>query len=170
MKRWFGIALIGMGALVIGLLVGAVLYTRWLEDNPGEIGVPDQLVDLQQVASTAGTDAVREIERLHNQDFAITSGATASYGTPNQVRLWVGGTPLSFQAEDVLEAMRAGLEAGRFPFAFLGEMQLHDTTVFALESADQLHFYFRVGPYIIWLAANPDVAEQAMADVLEFYR
>lgn len=170
MKRWIAIALIGIGALVIGLLLGSLLYNRWLEENPGEISVPDQLTGLQQQGSTVGATAVSEIERLHNQDFAMTSGATASYGTVDPIRLWVGGTLLGFQAEDVLEAMRTSIEAGRFPFTNLGEMQIHNTNIYALESADQLHFYFRVGPTIIWLAANPDVAEQALAEVLEFYR
>jgi hypothetical protein len=170
MKRWIAISLVGLGALVVGLLLGGVLYNQWLQENPGDLALPGQLANLQQATSTHGGAAVQEIKRLHNQEFAISRGATASYGTDQKIRLWVGGTLFPFQAQDVLEAMRSGIESGRFPFTQLGEMELSDTTVFALESANQLHLYFRQGPYVIWLAANPDVAEQAVAEILEFYR
>jgi hypothetical protein len=34
---------------------------------------------------------------------------------------------------------------------------------------DQLHFYFQSGKQLIWMSANPDLADQALEEVLKFY-
>ena len=170
LKRWIAIALIGIGAVVIGLALGGVLYNNWLLANPGKAPVPAQLAGIQQADSTFGAAAVLEIERLHNQDFDMTRGATASFGPDHAIRLWVGGTLVPFQARRVLDAMQSSIESGRFPFVPQGSLELGGTTVYTLDGPDQLHFFFQRGAYVIWLAADPNLAEQALQDVLEYYQ
>ena len=48
-------------------------------------------------------------------------------------------------------------------------MKYGSRTVYELVGMGQLHYYFRSGNLVIWLAANEQVAELALQDALDFY-
>ncbi len=56
------------------------------------------------------------------------------------------------------------------PFEPLGKSNHDGHTVYELFGMGQRHFYYQSGSLVIWLAADPLLADQALEDMLEFYR
>src|SRR3990172_85166 len=55
------------------------------------------------------------------------------------------------------------------PFSPVGERQDGTRIVYELDGMGQKHFYFQSGKMIVWLAVNPERAEEALTQVLKFY-
>ena len=83
------------------------------------------------------------------------------------------GTASAADTQKLLIEMRdkiaEGAANGRAPFQPSGVEILSNHEVYALDGMGQKHFYFRSGKYLIWLAANAEVADQALQQALNFY-
>lgn len=169
MKKWlgFGLILLGVAALV---LVGVYFFQQSRTSDPAAAALPAELSGLELATAVYGAEAVGQINRLHGQEFGLSRGAVGSYGEGRVITLWVAGTPFAFQAPGVLEAMQRSIASGRFPYQPVGQVQVDGVQVEMLQGADSLHFYFQNGPYVVWLAADPNIAEQALAAAVAFYR
>lgn len=154
----------------LGLAVGAAgwLYYHSLVSNPGAEPLPEAIAGLPLTQALTGRPAVQEINHLHGLSFAITSGAVGFYGG-QQVVVWVSGSPLGFMAEQMQDEMEQRIAEGRSPFTPLETRQAGGRAVLALEGLGQQHFYFRSGRQLVWLAADAELAEQALAETLLFY-
>jgi hypothetical protein len=51
----------------------------------------------------------------------------------------------------------------------LGELKDGNRLIYELEGMGQRHYYFQSGKLLIWMAANPELAEQAITEILKFY-
>jgi hypothetical protein len=54
-------------------------------------------------------------------------------------------------------------------FTSTAERQQADRMAYALDGMGQKHFYYQSRKLIIWLAADENIAEQALEETLEFY-
>lgn len=167
MRRIGPITVIGAGILLI-LLTGVWLYVGNLIDHPGPVSLPESIAGVSLTSKLTGTDATEEFSMLHNEHFPLTSGAVGIYGD-NQVAVWVGGAPLPFMATRLVDAMRDKIAEGNSPFTPLSARQEDGRTIYALEGMGQKHFYFQSNNRVIWLAAEPALADKALQQTLEAY-
>jgi hypothetical protein len=168
MVRLAAALLIFVGAL---LLAGSFGYWRFREAiaNPGAASLPKSLAGLPLSTVAYGPEAVAEITRLHGKEFPITSGAMGMYGSESQATLWVAGFPASPMAAQIVAAMQEKIAQGNSPFTPTGQQQDEGRTVYQLDGMGQKHVYFQSGSLVIWLAANPPIAEKAIQQILEVF-
>lgn len=167
MRRIAPIVAVGMGVLLI-LVSGGWLYLNNWTQNPAVAPLPEQVAGLPLTTKLTGTDATEEFSMLHNEHFPLTSGAVGIYGN-NQVALWVGGAPLAYIATQLVIAMRDKIAEGNSPFTPVSERQDGSRTIYALEGMGQRHYYFQSKNLVIWLAAEPALADEALQQSLEAY-
>ncbi len=91
------------------------------------------------------------------------------YGDGAQATVWVSGTPINLLAAELLKAMRNRIAEGNSPFTPVAERQDGGRTVYELDGMGQKHFYFQSSTLVIWLAADSEIAEQALKEMLAFY-
>ncbi len=158
-------------ALGVVLLVATIGYWRLTAavDRPAAAALPQTLAGLPLTAAAYGPQAVAEIARLHNKWFPLTAGAMGVYGADNQAILWVAEVPIQRMAARMVEAMREKIAEGTSPFTPRGEQKDGGRTIYEVSGMGQRHFYFQSATQVIWLAADPEKAEQALNEVLTFY-
>lgn len=156
-----------MGILLI-FATGGWLYFTNLISNPATAPLPYQLAGLPLTMKMTGRQATEEFDMLHNEHFPLTSGAVGIYGD-RKAALWVGGAPFDFMATSLVTAMRDKISEGRSPFTPMSEINSGKRTVYVLEGMGQKHFYFQSENLVIWLAAEPALADQALQQILEAY-
>lgn len=167
MKRLFPIGLIALGAL---LFLGAVgwSYLDKLVSHPAALPLPERIVGLSLTDRMTGAEAADNFINLHNQKFLITSGAIGFYGG-NQATIWLAGAPFNFMAAGMVNSMRDRISEGNSPFTPMNEFKIGGRTIYELDGMGQRHFYFQSNNLIIWLAADPSIADEAIEQILEAY-
>jgi len=58
---------------------------------------------------------------------------------------------------------------GGSPFTPVEQFNQGARTIYVLEGMGQMHFYFQSKNLVIWLAADPAVADAAIKQILEAY-
>lgn len=167
-KQILPLVYIIVGALFLLSGVGYTLFWRTVE-NPSPAPLPEQVVGLPAARRTTGWQAVGEISRLHRKEFPLSSAAVGVYGSDQKVTLWVSGAPLELFAARMLSSMQDAIARGNSPFTPVGEERIGDRVIYVLNGMRQKHFYFQSGNLLIWLAADPSVAEKALKEILDFY-
>jgi hypothetical protein len=164
---------VATGLIVFGLIlvVIAIFYPfidQMVQDS-NAIPLPEQIAGAQLVASAKGTQAVDEITRMHGKDFKLADGARGSYGQNNEITIWVSGSVSEDAAGQLVVEMRDKIAEGKSPFTPIGEKPIGGRTVYELEGTGQVHYYFQSGDKVIWLAVNSNLAEDALAQTLDYY-
>jgi hypothetical protein len=147
---------------------GGWLYFGDLISRPTPVPLPGQLAGLPLMDQRTGAQAASDFFSLHDKQFPLTSGAVGIYGS-RQITLWVAGTPLNFQASQMIEAMREKIEEENSPFTATSEFMDGRRTIYILEGMGQKHFYFQSKNLVIWLASDSAFADQALKQTLEAY-
>jgi hypothetical protein len=127
--------------------------------------MPQELAGLALVHSQQGAEARVEIERLHGKSIPIRDGFVAHYGTqPPMAMLYVSRARDEGVARQQVEAMTRRIRASNGPFTHLRESTRFGMTVYSTLGQGQVHYYFRRGVTLVWVAADPVIAQQALAD------
>lgn len=167
MKRIFSRVLITLGVLLsIGALSQLFLNNRISSLSP--VDLPGQVAGLLLTDSTRGDQAIAEFTDLHGQEFPVKFGAIGVYGNRN-ITLWVAGTASDSIAGELTKAMQERIAEGTSPFTPVDEINDRNRKVYALEGMGQKHYYFQSQNLVIWLAANPALADEALQQILEVY-
>jgi hypothetical protein len=167
-SKWFPFILIFVGIM---LVIAAFAFPAFsnAKNTAGEVPVPNQIGSYSLGSKATGIAAIQEFTRLHGKPFSVLAGAKANYGSGNQVTLWVASTASIADTSQLLEAMRDKIADDKSPFTPAGSSQDKGRTVFALDGMGQKHFYFQSGKYLVWMAANADLADFALQQILTFY-
>ena len=146
-------------------------YWRYDEaiKNPSAARLPEQITNLPLTSKSIGQQAVWELIRMHQKGFPLSSAAVGMYGGEHQVMLWVSGAPVTLLAGRMLASMRDKIAEGRSPFTPTSEWKDGNRIIYEMEGTGQVHFYFQSGKLLVWMAANPELAEQALTEILKFY-
>ena len=167
MKRIFAIGLMVIG---VWLVVGAIGWTFF--DHPSsqfsEGSLPDSIAGLRLTSSTTGAQAIEEVSSMHGKEFPIEFGEIGIYGD-REVTLWVAGAASDAVAVEMTTAMQEKIAEGNSPFTPTNQIQNKDRKVYILDGMGQRHYYFQSNNLVIWLAANPSVADAAIQQILEVY-
>lgn len=167
MRRILPTLLVGIGTLLIAVPTGW-LYFSSLVNHPAAVPLPDQIAGQQMTNYTTGAQAATQFEDLHNKQFPLTSGAIGIYGN-HEITLWAAGTPLNFMAARMVNTMEEKIAKGNSPFTPLEQFVQGPRTIYVLEGMGQIHYYFQSKNLVIWLSANPSIADQALEQILEVY-
>ncbi len=95
-------------------------------------------------------------------------GWIGTYGS-RQITLWVAVSADAAGSDRLLEAMRDKINVGDTPFTPVGERKEGNRSIYELNGMGQEHVYFQSGKLLIWLAADPEIAQEAIRETLEFY-
>jgi hypothetical protein len=135
----------------VALLLAPALAAPAPRRLHGLIGtnLPEQVAGLALTARLDGSEALAEIENMHEQGFALVGGEVAYYG---DATLWVAHARDSQGTQAMTDSMTARIAEGRSPFQPTGTRQLNGYTVYALTGMVQAHFYWQAGNQVAWLA------------------
>lgn len=167
MKRIFPIGLVTLGVL---LFLGGLgwLYLDNLVNHPASLPLPGKIAGLSLTNQMTGAQAAENFINLHGRKFPLTSGAIGFYGD-HQATIWAAGAPFKVMATRMVNTMRDRISEGGSPFTPIEEIKDGGRTIYALEGMGQKHFYFQSDNLIIWLAADPSIADDALKQTLEAY-
>ena len=167
MKRIFPVVLIMLGIL---LSLGALSQLYWSNRNNSAmpINLPNRLAGLPITDSQSGANAIAEIADLHGKEFPVNFGEIGMYGN-REITLWIAGAPSESIALEMTNTMQAKIAEGHSPFTVVNEINDRNRKVYALEGMGQKHYYFQSKNLVIWLAANPAFADEALQQILEVY-
>jgi hypothetical protein len=168
MRKLLLLLVLMLGGSLVLLGIGIFFYNAALQ-NPGTVSIPTEITDEALYLQQSGWRAMDEFSRLHQQDFPLTAGSIGTYGADQDIKLWVGETFLEIMAGKMIVDMRDKIANGSSPFRPNGERQIDDRIIYALDGMGQRHFYFQSGKLIVWLAADENIAEQALYEILEYF-
>ena len=152
------------GTLRIGL---ALLFLVGLTVPAVALDPPRELAGLSLAHSQRGAEARAEIEHLHGKSIPIANGFVAHYGTePPVAMLYVSQARDDKVARKQVEQMTARIRASNGPFHHLRESTRFGLTVYSTLGQGQVHYYFRRGATVVWVAADPTIAQPALADAV----
>ena len=154
---------------VLTLVGGGLSLISQAIRSPGAAPLPSQVANVLMTVKSEGWQATSEFDRLHQQKFPLKSGAVGTYGVNKEAKLWVAEALFELMARKMVTDMHNIIAEGNSPFSPKGERQQLDRTVHELDGMGQKHFYFQSGRLVIWLAADEEIAEQALKTTLEFY-
>jgi hypothetical protein len=164
--------ILAIGLMVIGvwLVVGAIGWTFFGHPSSqfAEGRLPDSIAGIRLTSATTGAQAIEEVSSMHGKEFPIEFGEIGNYGN-RQISLWVSGAASDEIAAQMTAAMRDKIAQGNSPFTPIEEIQNGNRKVFVQEGMGQRHHYFQSNNLVIWLAANPSVADAAIQQILEVY-
>ena len=167
MKRIASIMLIGIGFVLYFAAAGWIYFNN-LITHPTAISLPDQIAGLQIADYKTGAQAVADFTDLHGKQFPIASSAIGVYGDA-QITIWAASAPFDFITSRMVDAMREGITEENSPFTPIEQFNEGKRTIYVLEGMGQKHFYFQSKNLIIWLAAVPSIADEALKQILEAY-
>jgi hypothetical protein len=150
----------GMQRMGLALVLLAALTV-----SASALEVPRELAGLPLAHSQQGVEARGEIERLHGKSIPMKDGYVAHYGTqPPTAMLYVSQAREEKVARQQVEQMTARIQGSNGPFTHLRESTRFGMTVYSTLGQGQVHYYFRRGATVVWVAADPIIAQQALAD------
>ena len=165
-KRLISYVLFMLG---VAILVGTV----WFALHTGSSrqvapDVPQEVAEVEMTQFITGPEAIESIQQLHGVEILLAGGVVAAYGNQNII-LWVSDAGEVATAADLTELMKVRIAEGRSPFVELGDFELEGKTIYALDGMGQAHYYWQSGELVIWLAADVDLAEGAIREVVAYY-
>lgn len=158
--------------LAAGLVLVIAAAALWRAENVGHavaLRLPTSLAGLPLATRTEGSAAITEIGRMHVGEFALASAAIGRYGTSAEATLWVAELADEATALQMAESMRQSIAAGTSPFHEAGQRARPSGPIHELEGMGQTNFFYASARHVVWLAAPPPIADQALQDTLEAY-
>lgn len=169
LSKWLPIGLIGLGTILVIAAIASLVFLN-VNTEISSVPIPAQVSGLSMISEATGSAAVQEFSQLHGKSIPVLSGSKASYGPGSRITLWVAGTDSPTTARQLFDAMRNMIAQGNSPFQPTSTRVMGNRTIYALDGMGQKHFYFLSGKYLIWLASNSEMADQALQQVLNFYQ
>ncbi len=137
--------------------------------------IPPALAGLPLTHSARGAQALEDVARLHRRTIFARDGLVAHYERNGSVamlyvtRAYVA--PVAWwQFSKMVEGIERGTENAEGQFVHLKAREQDGLTVYSTVGLGQIHYFYRSGSAIVWLAADPGVARAALGEVLRSVR
>ncbi len=167
-RRIASLALAGLGGILILTAAAFLLYTAEIR-NPDAVELPSDLAGYPLRAALYGEQAVADVSRLHGKQFPLSSGAVGMYGEFGEINLWATGSIIETFASRMIDDMDQTIAESYSPFLPIGEINRAGRRIYELDGMGQRHFYFQAGNLVVWIAADPALADDVLQETLEFY-
>lgn len=152
---------LSVSLITLLLLLGGLGKEAWAEPPKVVGGLP--LVHAQR-----GKEALEAINRLHGKEIGGRDGYVAHYERGGLVAmLYISEASFSFQAGRQLKRMAERIQKGNTPFYHLKASERDGVTVYSALGEGQIHYFYRKGARVFWLAADVPVATKALEELLE---
>jgi hypothetical protein len=125
--------------------------------------------------SLQGDGALKEIGRLHGKRIMARDGFVAHYERDGPaamlyVTLAHAGPVARWQLSRMVERIRSGVSNVEGRFTHLKAWEQDGLSIYSALGLGQVHYFYRTGATIVWLAADPSVARAAVADTIRVVR
>ncbi len=148
-----------------GFAASAVFFAAYAQ--AAGLEPPERLAGLALAHAVRGKDALQAIDRLHGKALAGAQAYVAHYEKDSVVAMLYVARPARASATRTqVETMAAGIGTGKTPFFHLKCQERGGTTVYSALGEGRIHYFFSRGADVVWLAADPDIARQALESVL----
>ena len=168
-SRRCSVLLMIIGVLLIALGVSSQL-SQFVYDDPKGLPLPEQLSSIPLTKETSGAEAVLEFYSIHGQNFGFIAAAVGHYEGDVRATVYVGETILPVFASWAIFRMARVLDNLHSPFLEIDNLTMGGRWIKYMEGLGQRHYYFQSGRYVIWLAADRAVSEEALRQVVDFYQ
>lgn len=129
---------------------------------------PKAVGKLQLVHALRGKEALQAIDRLHGKELGGTDGYVAHYERDGfAAMLYVSRASVSSMTGVQIETMAARIRKGNTSFYHLKSYERNGTTVFSALGEGQIHYFYRRGADVIWIASDPPVANEILENLLQ---
>ena len=150
----------------VGLAVSALFLAAHAQ--AAQLEPPKTVGALRLVHALRGNEALQAINRLHGKELAAAEGYVAHYERNSLVAMLYVSRPASpTMAAAQVERMATGIRAGKTPFSHLKSSDSYGTTVYSALGQGQIHYFYRRGADVIWIAADPPVAREVVEYLLQ---
>jgi hypothetical protein len=130
--------------------------------------LPDTLSGLALTRSVSGEEAQGLIAYLHPGPPAPAESEVGFYASDGErAVLYVSRFPSADTARAQLSLMSAMIGRGRAGFGHHTETEIGGIVVHAALSQGRAHFFFTRDRDVVWLAADPELARAALAELLD---
>jgi hypothetical protein len=128
---------------------------------------PATVGELKLAHALRGKEALQAIDRLHGKSLGDAQAYVAHYEKAGLVAmLYVSRPARRSDTRAQIDKMVAGIGAGKTPFFHLKSSERNGTTVYSALGEGQTHYFFSRDADVIWIAADPAVAREAVESVL----
>lgn len=169
-NKWLPTLLILLGGALLLALIVFSIFGFPQSNQKSDLTLSPQLGGYSISKQITGSAAVSEFTELHGKNLAVQGGAKGIYGEWGAATIWVAEAETESAARQLLTDMEEKIAEGQSPFTPQTPMVVDDRTINVLDGMGQSHFYFLSGKALIWLAATPTIAHQALQDALNFYQ
>lgn len=135
-----------------------------LATSPFAEVLPPSLAGLPTTTHLTGAEAVEAVTGLHLGEVPVDAAEISDYGA-GRVLVWVSWSA-SASADALVRQMTARIAQGDTPFR-APRVPVRMPGVWVTVGNGQTHFYFARDGAVWWLAAEPDLARAAVAELLE---
>ncbi len=116
----------------------------------------------------SGTEAKKEITRLHGKNLDFRTGYIGTYKHGHkEAMLWISDYDAKAKAAEEVEKMarriqtREGKEFRHFRMISIGGIP-----VYFVVGMGQAHYFYQTGNKVIWLAVDPQLAKETIRDLI----
>ena len=149
-------------------LVGPALWISFFATHAQAVTLepPEAVGALRLVHALRGKEALQAIDRLHGRGLAGTDAYVAHYKRDGFIATPYASRPASASmTEAQIEKMVTGIRAGKTPFHHPKASERDGTTVYSALGEGQIHYFYRRGADLTWIAADPLVAREVLESV-----
>jgi hypothetical protein len=150
------------------LMVVALLAACSGKSDPSE-DMPGQLAGLALDGMVTGQEAIDSISELHGKTLEIEAGAIGFYGrgTRPPVTVWISRAPTPEGSKEQTVLMLDLMYKGSGPFSGGKTLSAGGVEVHEFDGMGQKHYIFYRDDLAYWIAASPDLGQQALNDFLK---
>ena len=133
-----------------------------------QMSFPPALADRSLVEVARGEEAREEVARLHGRDIAVDATHLIGRYGDGPTMLYATVYESEDRAREDMLRMTTAMERMRGgPFAPLEFRSGAGEVRFTTSGTGLEHLIFRRGPVLLWLQAEPEIAEAAFADLVD---
>lgn len=157
----------GLLLLAIAVLAVNTVPPQRAPASGEKFDLPPALAGLRLEEAVTGRAALEEINRLHGRPIFSGSGVIARYrGEAGMATLWIARARSPLQATWLLWRMNRRMRGGTRVFSAPRQLEVQGRMVFVTEGLGQRHLYYQSGALLLWLAAPPAIADEALQQLL----
>ncbi len=136
-----------------------------------ELKVPEVLAGIPSVFAVTGEEAKARVRRLHGKEIPMAEAAMAHFAREDEAAfLWVSEAPSLEAATDQMERMVEKIARGHSTFRQYSSRTVGGREVHFVYGQGQAHFFFQAGKRNVWVSVPVHLREDALKEMLEFYR
>jgi len=156
---------------ILTLLGTAYLFSLPAASKTEQFTIPAEIAGLQLRHSSQGKEAMAKISKLHGKEIAVKNGYVAHYDNGRATAmLYVSEFENKDQARQQLDLMREKIGKGTKSFGHLRELKVEGRPIYSVLGFGQVHYFYLDADKVLWLAADPSVAESVLAAALKVIR